>query len=83
MRPLIYLEIRQLINGIKSVTRSPKRLIPTVIILVWVGAALIGRILRLDPTVIVAIIVAVNAIICVCAGFILGFMYSRFDPTSE
>lgn len=32
MRPLIYLELRQLANSIRNITRSPKRLIPVIII---------------------------------------------------
>lgn len=35
MKPLIYLEIRQFINAIKNTVRSPKRLIPALLIAAW------------------------------------------------
>ena len=38
MKPLIYLELRQLINSVKNTVRSPKRLIPMLLIVAWIGA---------------------------------------------
>lgn len=35
MTPLLYLEIRQFVNTIKNTTRSPKRLIPVLVIAAW------------------------------------------------
>ncbi|MFQ3550108.1 MAG: putative ABC exporter domain-containing protein [Armatimonadota bacterium] len=36
MRPLLYLEYRQLINSIKNLARHPKRLIPAILIIAWI-----------------------------------------------
>ena len=36
MKPLLYLELRQLINSIKNTARTPKRLIPALIVGAWV-----------------------------------------------
>ncbi len=36
MKPLLYLEYRQLVNAIKNTLRSPKRLIPALVIGAWV-----------------------------------------------
>lgn len=41
MRPLIYLEVRQFVNSVKNTVRSPKRLIPTLMMGAWVVAWLI------------------------------------------
>ncbi|MCE5314204.1 MAG: putative ABC exporter domain-containing protein [Armatimonadota bacterium] len=41
MRPLLYLELRQIVNSIKNSTRSPKRLIPLVLMVVYVVSMLI------------------------------------------
>ncbi|MCE5200878.1 MAG: putative ABC exporter domain-containing protein [Armatimonadota bacterium] len=41
MKPLIYLEIRQIINSIKYATRSPKRLIPLLLMGAWICSWLI------------------------------------------
>lgn len=45
MKPLIYLELRQLANSIKNLARSPKRLIPAVIIGAWLISAVIQNLL--------------------------------------
>ncbi|MBP6964511.1 MAG: hypothetical protein KBC96_08900 [Armatimonadetes bacterium] len=37
MRPLLYLECRQLANLVRITLRTPKRLIPTVLFIVWIG----------------------------------------------
>lgn len=36
MKPLLYLEFRQLVNSIRNTTRTPKRLIPALIVAAWV-----------------------------------------------
>ncbi|MHB9035654.1 MAG: putative ABC exporter domain-containing protein [Armatimonadota bacterium] len=41
MRPLLYLEFRQLINSIKNSTRSPKRLIPMVLMIAYLISMLV------------------------------------------
>ncbi|MCX6343618.1 MAG: hypothetical protein NT018_00925 [Armatimonadetes bacterium] len=46
MKSLLYLEIRQLINAIKNTTRSPKRLIPALLMGAWVGSWFIHGILQ-------------------------------------
>lgn len=38
MKPLIYLELRQFVNSVKNTARSPKRLIPTLLIGAWIAA---------------------------------------------
>lgn len=38
MKPLVYLELRQLINSIRNTARSPKRLVPALILAAWVVA---------------------------------------------
>ena len=47
MKPLIYLELRQLVNSIKNTVRSPKRLIPMVLIAAWIGTWLVQSLLLL------------------------------------
>ncbi|MCX8052403.1 MAG: putative ABC exporter domain-containing protein [Armatimonadetes bacterium] len=47
MKALIYLELSQLINSIKNILRSPKRLIPTLLIVVWVGGWFVQGLLLL------------------------------------
>jgi hypothetical protein len=47
LRPLIYLEFRQLANSIKSLLRSPKRLIPGLIIAIWVMGVLAQNMLTM------------------------------------
>lgn len=41
MKPLIYLELRHLVNSIKHAARRPKRLIPVVIIALWVLVSIV------------------------------------------
>ncbi len=48
LRPLIFLELRQLINSIKNTVRSPKRLIPTLLIGAWVVGWFINSIVLLS-----------------------------------
>lgn len=48
MRPLLYLELRQFINSLKSVVRSPRRLIPALLIAAWLVSTLIGNLLVLS-----------------------------------
>ena len=45
MKPLIYLEIRQLLNAIKNTVSSPKRLIPALLIAAWVISWLVHGLL--------------------------------------
>jgi len=47
LKPLIYLELRQLANSIRNVARSPKRLIPALIIGAWLIAVIINNLLML------------------------------------
>ncbi len=46
MKSLLYLEIRQLINAIKNTARSPKRLIPALLMGAWVASWFIRGILQ-------------------------------------
>lgn len=45
MKPLLYLEIRQLINSIKNTTRTPKRLIPALIFGACISSSLVRGLL--------------------------------------
>ena len=45
MKALLYLEIRQVINSIKNTLRSPKRLIPLILIFGWVTTSLLSNII--------------------------------------
>lgn len=45
MKPLLYLEIRQFINSVKNTVRSPKRLIPALIVGAWLLSSLISNLL--------------------------------------
>lgn len=45
MKPLLYLELRQLINSVKAAFKSPKRLVPAVIITAWMLAVVIQDIM--------------------------------------
>lgn len=45
MKPLLYLELRQFINAVKNTVRSPKRLIPTLIIAAWLISSILGNLL--------------------------------------
>lgn len=45
MTPLLYLELRQLINSIKNTTRSPRRLIPVLIMGAWLVSLFIRGIM--------------------------------------
>ena len=45
MKPLIYLELKQFANAIKNTIRTPKRLIPTLIIGAWIMSWLIHGLL--------------------------------------
>ena len=47
MRALIYLELRQLINSVKNTVKSPKRLIPMLLIVAWIGAWFVQSLLLL------------------------------------
>lgn len=47
MKPLIYLEIRLLANSIRNTLRSPRRLIPVVIVAAWLGAIVLENIMFL------------------------------------
>ena len=48
MRPLIYLEYCQLVNSLKNTVRSPKRLIPSLIVGAWILSWLIHSILLMS-----------------------------------
>lgn len=37
MKPLLYLELRQITNSVKAALRTPKRLIPAVLIALWIA----------------------------------------------
>lgn len=50
MRALLYLELRQLVNSIRNTTRSPKRLIPMLIMAAWIFSWLLQNILFLTGT---------------------------------
>lgn len=45
LKPLLYLELRQLINSIKNTARSPKRLIPMLIFGAWIFSSMIQSLL--------------------------------------
>lgn len=45
LKALIYLEIRQFINSIKNTLRHPKRLIPLLLITLWIASSLISNII--------------------------------------
>lgn len=45
MKPLLYLELRQFINSIKNTFRSPKRLIPALIVGAWLISMIIQSLL--------------------------------------
>lgn len=44
MKALIYLEIKQFINSIKNTLRHPKRLIPVLLITLWISSSFISNI---------------------------------------
>ena len=48
MKALLYLELRQFINSLKNVLRSPRRLIPALIIAAWLVSTILGNLLILS-----------------------------------